>query len=218
MNRHHENRLASTATVSLAIVLTALVSVEARAAEPWSALSDLRVALRVDSPIHASFVQSYVPAGFSEGETEEGSVALSLPQCLRWDYGEPFPKSFLLCGDTAWYWNPGETQGQKYPVRDRDAPGFDFFLLSMDELQNRYHASAIVTDDGGLEIELVPQQPSEEVVSARVTLDVERRRVTALSYEDAEGNRTQFTLSAYEKGAVRGLFTPPAEIVWEEPG
>ncbi|MEM9406561.1 MAG: outer membrane lipoprotein carrier protein LolA [Acidobacteriota bacterium] len=183
---------------------------------PWTALESLRGGLRAQSPLQADFVQTYTPAGFTEGETEQGRVALSLPHCLRWDYAEPFPKSFLLCGDTAWFWNPGEPKGHRYPVRNQEAPGFDFFLMDTDELQVRYNATARRTARG-LEVELLPTQPTEEVARAHVVIDTKAGRVLSLGYEDAEGSKTLFEITDYRQGAEVGQFAAPADVEWEDP-
>ena len=98
---------------SLALMLTLLPAGALANDNPWDALESLRGGLRAQSPLQADFVQTYTPAGFTDGESEQGRVAISLPQCLRWDYAEPFPKSFTLGGETAWFWNPGEPKGHR---------------------------------------------------------------------------------------------------------
>ncbi len=203
------------AGLSLCAVL-ALSPLSASDANPWTALESLRGSLRAQSPLQADFTQTYTPAGFTEGETEQGRVALSLPHCLRWDYAEPFAKSFLLCGDTAWFWNPGEPKGHRYPVRNEEAPGFDFFLMETDELQLRYNATSRQTARG-LEIELLPIEPTDEVVKAHVVIDPKSYTVKSLGYEDAEGSTTLFALGDYSQGAEVGRFTAPADIEWEDP-
>ena len=199
-----------------ALLLLAGTGANAADSNPWTALESLRGGLRAQSPLQADFVQTYTPAGFTEGETEEGRVAISLPHCLRWDYAEPFAKSFLLCGDTAWFWNPGEPRGHRYPVRNQEAPGFDFFLMDTGELQLRYNARSRRTARG-LEVELQPIEPTEEVARAHVVIDTENSRVLSLGYEDAEGSTTRFELREYRQGAEQGQFTAPADIEWEDP-
>lgn len=185
-------------------------------ANPWDALDELRFSLRSASPLTADFAQTFLPAGFSEGELEEGTLGISMPHCLRWDYGEPFAKSFLLCNDTAYYWNPGETHGRRYPVANEEAPGLDFFLLDTEDLRLRYNATAEETP-AGLRVELLPIRPTDDVVELIVLLDSDRHRVVTLSYRDAEGNLTEFAMTDYRTGARPGMFTPPPEVVWEDP-
>lgn len=207
------NRRIGLAFALLAVGLAGVGS----ASSPWDALAQLRAALEAKSPMKARFLQTYLPAGFASGEEEEGTLAISLPECLRWDYSEPYPKSFLLCGDTAYYWNPEESTGQRYPIEEEPTPGLDFFLLGTEELRVRYNAAAEQQQDGTMWITLLPIRPSEEVVKALIHLDANHQNLLTLSYEDAEGNLTRFAITDYRRGAAASLFTPPAHIAWEVP-
>jgi outer membrane lipoprotein-sorting protein len=202
---------------TLAATSTASAAAVADDSNPWSLFDRVRAELQGKSPLSAHFVQTFVPAGFTQGEEEEGRLSISLPRCLRWDYGEPFPKSFLLCDDTAFYWNPGETSGHRYPIEDEEAPGLDFFLLTSSDLRLRYNASSERLDSGLYHVSLEPLRPTDDVVALEVLIDPETDRIVALSYQDSEGNRTRFVLSDFEQGAEPGTFAPPAGITWEDP-
>jgi outer membrane lipoprotein-sorting protein len=198
----------------LALALAAAPSVAADS--PWTVFDKLRGSLASAGPQSVRFTQTFLPAGFDQGETETGTLAISLPKCLRWDYGEPFPKSFLLCQETVYYWNPGETRGHRYPVENEEAPGLDFFLLTTDDLRLRYNATAEQEDDG-LHVQLSPIRPTDDVVALEVLLDAKAGRVKRLSYQDSEGNTTRFELADYRPGVEPGTFVPPAGVEWEEP-
>ena len=73
----------------------------AAAPDPWKVLQGVRQSLVDSGPTAAAFTQTYIPAGFSSGDSESGRLALALPDCLRWDYQDPYPKGFLLCGGVA---------------------------------------------------------------------------------------------------------------------
>lgn len=207
--------LATTLVVGVLFSLLGTSLAGAEETGPWKALERLRLSLQAESPISADFVQTFLPAGFSEGEAENGTLGISLPDCLRWDYGEPFPKSFLLCDDTAYYWNPGETLGKRYSAVDEQSPGLDFFLLSTEDLRARYRATGSEVEVGVL-IDLEPIHPTDDVVELHVLLDRDHTRILELRYKDSEGNLTVFAMSDYRRGAVPGQFTPPAEIEWED--
>ena len=98
-------------------------------ADPWAALEKVRGRLAASGPRVAEFEHLYLPAGFSQGEKESGRLALSLPDCLRWDYGEPYPKSFLVCGAVAHYWNEEDKTGQRQSIDSKNEPGLDLLLL-----------------------------------------------------------------------------------------
>ena len=231
MSGFPESSPTSTALIGLRWIAGALVAIvlltptvaSAADTNPWDALELVRANLVAKSPLSARFKQTFMFAGFNEGETEEGVLAVSLPHCLRWNYEGDFPKCFLLCDDLAYYWNPGEKLGHRYPVEDEEAPGLDFFLLDSDDLRLRYNASATKRDDGILEITLLPTEPTPDVTRVEILVKNDASSMSSpgpsilsLSYNDDEGNVTLFELTPFEPGAKPGTFAPPAEMEWED--
>lgn len=188
----------------------------AGAADPWEALAQARRRLAAAGPTTAQFEQTYVPAGFSSGERETGRLALALPDCLRWDYDEPYPKSFLLCDGVLHYWNAADGTGHRQRIDSRNEPGLDLLLLSVDALAERYQATAESGDAGRLLLHLEPRRELQAIRQATLALEPATGRVLALEYADREGNQTRFALSGYDPLTTPDLFTPPAEIAWEE--
>ena len=188
-------------------------------ADPWVVVQALRAALAADAPLQANFEQTFVPAGFAAGETERGTFSLALPDCLRWDYEEPYPKSFLICGKDAYSWNRGELAGHYLEVAAKDEPGLDLLLLPAVELRRRYQAEVKIGPAGAPEIWLTPlERAANTPVSATLELDGGGQRLLGLSYADREGNRTRFVLSNYRplRTGDHGVFTPPSNIRWQE--
>lgn len=184
---------------------------------PWQTLDHLREAQVSAGPTGYDFVQTYVPAGFSTGESERGTLALALPRCLRWDYAEPYAKSFLLCGDTAWAWNPGEGSGRRHTVDREEEPGLDLLLLAVDELRQRYDAHRERADDGTVRIHLEPLEELEALADATLRLSPDGDRLLSLSYRDREGNATRFQLSDPRPLDGTGdRFQPPEDVVWQQ--
>ena len=81
--------------------------------DAWARLEALRDRLEGED-VRADFVQTFLPAGFSAGDEESGILYLAIPECLRWDYQQPYPKTYLVCGQEAFTWNEGETQGRRF--------------------------------------------------------------------------------------------------------
>lgn len=202
--------------LALLLVPTALAAADS-AADPWTALAELRAALQEDSPLQARFVQTLLPEGFDQGEEESGVLSIGLPECLRWEYEGDFPKSFLLCGTTVYHWTPGDTLGDLYPIEDERSPGLDFFLLGVDELRSLYTATTRRDADGSLILEMVPRSPSPEIRALEAVLEPGHRRLRSLSYVDEGGTRTTFVLGETTGGAPAELFHPPDDIEWHEP-
>lgn len=182
--------------------------------DPWEALRAVREALIADSPLAANFLQTYVPAGFQTGEEENGRLFLGLPSCLRWDYQEPYPRSYLLCEETVWAWSPDEPIGDRITDVSRDEAGLDFLLLSVDRLAERYTVSADTITGGLVTLSLTPHSPTAPFQRAWITLDSTAGRPTEIAYRDQEGNETRFVLTLYRQLEDESLLAPPQGIDW----
>jgi outer membrane lipoprotein-sorting protein len=187
----------------------------AQGSDPWALLESVRHSLVEAGPTGASFVQTYMPAGFSSGEKESGRLALALPDCLRWDYEDPYPKSFLLCGGLVHSWTPEDRTGRRYRVDRKNEPGLDLLLLGVDDLKKRYQAATRPAEGGRIEVALSPKGQVAELADASLTVDPASRRLVAVSYHDREGNLTRFEISGYQSLPRQGRFSPPSGIRWE---
>lgn len=208
----------SLAAAGRGLAQTAQAAPPAAPVDPWASLKTVRQSLVDAGPTGASFVQTYIPAGFTSGEKENGKLALALPDCLRWDYTAPYPKSFLICGGVLHAWNEEDKTGRRYRVDRKKEPGLDLLLLGVDELKERYLATGKKLESGQVEIALSPKDKGKtaELTDATLTVDPATKRVTGIAYHDREGNLTRFEIAGYEDLPRQGRFTPPAGIKWEE--
>jgi outer membrane lipoprotein-sorting protein len=206
--------------LSLVAVFTAFgaFGAETQKAEdyPWALLSGVRQSLVEAGPTEAGFTQTYIPAGFSSGEKETGRMFLALPDCMRWDYKDPYPKSFLLCGGVAHSWNTEDKTGRRYRIDRRNEPGLDLLLLGIDDLKTRYRATVKSVPSGNIEVDLIPKEKLAELTDAALTVDPVKKRLVAVSYHDREGILTRFEIKDYRDLPRRGQFSPPQGIRWEE--
>lgn len=208
--------------------LLALSPAPASAAEDggdaWRLLERVRQSLTDAGPQEARFEQTFIPAGFSSGEAESGRLALALPSCLRFDYQEPYPKSFLLCGSQVHAWNQEDRRGQRSVIDRSSEPGLDLLLLPTDELGSRYQArTRRIGGAGGarMAIDLTPKPGAPtgatDVTEATLVVDPESLRLVEVTYRDGEGNRTRFVLGGYRDiNPTEALFEPPSGIRWED--
>lgn len=167
--------------------------------------------------LSADFIQTFTPAGFRSGDVESGRIAIALPDCLRWDYLEPYRKSFLVCGARAHSWVEGEPRGQRATIEARQEMGLDLLLLPIAGLEERYRATAHPTSEGRLDLALEPVDPEAPLAAVDLTLDPARARVVGLDYRDREGNVTSFRFSGYGALDDPDAFTPPPGLDWSEP-
>jgi hypothetical protein len=208
----------STSSISSASPAAAPAGPGARSAagDPWGWLTRVRRSLVAAGPTAARFTQSYIPAGFTSGETETGSLSLRLPDCLRWDYQDPYPKGFLLCGELVQAWNPEDHTGRRYHVERKNEPGLDLLLLGVDDLQQRYSAATRKSPGGQVEIALAPRSQQGQLTDATLAIDPATLRIVEVSYHDREGNLTRFQIAGYHALSAGGQFKPPAGIHWED--
>ncbi|KAB2968880.1 MAG: outer membrane lipoprotein carrier protein LolA [Thermoanaerobaculia bacterium] len=187
------------------------------ATDSWAALDRLRRELAAGGPLLADFVQTFTPAGFTSGETESGRLALSMPDCLRFDYQEPYRKSFLVCGARAWSWVEGEPRGQRVAIDASSEMGLDLLLLPAGVLSGRYRATSAARSADEVELELEPIDPAAPLVAANLAVAGSPQRPRALDYRDREGNVTSFRFSNWRALDDSDAFSPPPGIEWTEP-
>lgn len=201
---------------TLALLLASGLIAAPAAADGWAALRELRGRLEAQ-PQTADFRQEYLPAGFTSGDSETGRLTLALPGCLRWDYDEPFPKSYLLCEKTVWTWNPGETSGRRFEVDPEEDRGLDLLRLGVERLAERYTAELVKTPGEATEVRLEPTRPATEIAAATLTLAAADGSLAELAYRDIEGNTTRFEFSnqrPLEK--LSAELRPPDNLTWIE--
>lgn len=199
-----------------ALLLPLFTAVPAQAADPWQTLRSVRESLEAGGATTASFVQTYQAQGFETTETETGSIAFDLPDCLRWTYEEPYPKSLLLCGSIVHTWVPGDDAGRRYHVDPGNEPGLDLLLLSTEDLRVRYRAEARQGEEGTAVIHLEPLAGAAGLRSAALTVDEESHRLVALEYVDEEGGRNLYKITGYRPLTEDGTFTPPEGLEWSD--
>jgi hypothetical protein len=119
-----------------------------------------------------------------------------MPDCLRFDYLEPYAKSFLICGSRAWSWVEGEPRGQRVAIDADRELGLDLLLLPAERLAGRYRASATARPGGEVELALEPLDAEAPLVAANLAVARAPARPSALDYRDREGNVTSFAALA----------------------
>ncbi len=205
---------------SVLAALTALAALAlapaARAISPWELLEQLRDNLQRSGPVTGQFQQTYIPAGFRDGDTESGHLSIWLPDCLRWNYVEPQAKSFLLCDDEVYFWNEDESGGRHYRIEPEEERGLDLLLVEVAKLKERYVAANEKLADGTYEIALALPPDVGRPFSAKIRLEPVSMRVVGMEYTDEEGNLTRFEITDYQKLRHTALFKPPQGIEWTE--
>jgi outer membrane lipoprotein-sorting protein len=163
------------------------------ATPPPDGLDRLSNALRGAKAWQAGFVQRYTPEGFEAGTAETGTVTLTPPALLRFDYTSGAPRVFATDGSVGRLVDQGA--GSCDAVRlDTGAWGRLPLAAALDPGAAR---RAFDVSTGGDTLRLVPKEPTPELAEITVTLRSDGLP-SALVARDASGNRNEFTFRAWK--------------------
>ena len=197
----------------------ALLSACLCAQEPVPSAHELaqRVDRHYDSlhSLKAGFQESY--KGLGTERTESGTLLLSKPGRMKWEYSIPPGKLFLLDGKYAWFYTPGDPQVQRIPAKELDDLRSPLrFLLGHTDLEKEIdHLTA--TEAPGGEFVLTGQPKGQEKRVVRLSLTVTAAGIiTAIEAEEVDGALTRFTFTHEQPNApiapATFHFAPPAGI------
>jgi outer membrane lipoprotein carrier protein len=198
------------------LVLTAIPAVSQKAAP-----SAAQLAAAVDhhyNSLHrlrVDFTETY--AGMGMDRHESGVLLLEKPGRMRWNYGEPAGKVFVLDGKFGWFYTPGDAQVQHIPAKKLDDLRSPLrFLLGHAQLTKELDGLTMTPVDGGMfRLRGVPRGMEQRVRSLEVivTADGTIRRMTL---EELDGSRTGFAFTGEEANPVLAAgtfrFVPPAGV------
>jgi len=163
----------------------------------------------------AGFTESYEGLGIKRAES--GTLLLLKPGRMKWDYGSPAGKLFLLDGKYAWFYSSGDSQVQRIPARQLDDLRSPLrFLLGRTELEKELNSLTLAGAPGGL-FTLTGQPRGEEKRVARLTLTVTAEgAITGIEVEETDGALTRFTFTGEADNAPVSPeafhFKPPAGV------
>ena len=169
--------------------------------------------------LKAGFSESY--EGLGTRRTESGTLLLSKPGRMKWDYSSPAGKLFVLDGKYAWFYTQGDPQVQRIPAKEMDDLRSPLrFLLGHTELEKEI-ANLTLTSGPNGEFTLTgqpkgPGDPLDKRVR-RLSLTVTAAGViTAIEAEEADGALTRFTFTGEQPDVPVApetfRFTPPAGV------
>jgi outer membrane lipoprotein carrier protein len=142
----------------------------------------------------AGFAESY--AGLGMERTESGTLWLSKPGRMRWDYSSPAGKFFLIDGKFAYFYSTGDAQVQRIAAKDLDDLRSPLrFLLGHTQLEKEVTGLKIAAAPDG-SFTLTGQPKGQEQRVAKLTLTVTAAgTITGIDVEETDGAVTRFTFS-----------------------
>ena len=165
--------------------------------------------------LKAGFTETYVGLGMHRQES--GTLLLSKPGRMRWDYSTPAGKIFLLDGKYAWFYTAGDAQVQRLEAKKLDDLRSPLrFLLGHTEIEKEL-AHLTVKPAANGELTLTGQPKGQEKRIPRVALTVTREgAITAIEIEEVDGAITGFLFTGEVPNAPvppdTFRFTPPKGV------
>jgi outer membrane lipoprotein carrier protein len=169
--------------------------------------------------LKAGFSESY--EGLGTRRTESGTLLLSKPGRMKWDYSSPPGKLFILDGRYAWFYTQGDPQVQRIPAKELDDLRSPLrFLLGHTELEKEIaNLSAAPAPNGEFVLTGQPKAPGGTLDKRvrRLSLTVTAAGViTAIEAEEADGALTRFTFTGEQPDVpiapATFRFIPPAGV------
>jgi outer membrane lipoprotein carrier protein len=153
--------------------------------------------------LKASFSESY--AGLGVERSEKGTLLLSKPGRMRWDYSSPPGKLFLLDGKYAWFFTPGDRQAQRIPAKELDDLRSPLrFLLGHTDLEKELTGLQVSNGPAGrMEVILTGQPKGQEKRVTRVALTIaaDSGAIVAIEIDETDGATTRFTFTDQQPDA-----------------
>lgn len=165
--------------------------------------------------LKANFSESY--QGLGMDRTESGTLLLSKPGQMRWDYASPAGKLFLIDGKYAWFYTPGDRQVQRIPAKQLDDLRSPLrFLLGHTRLEKEISNLTAASAPNG-EFVLTGQPKGQEQRVTRLALRVTADgAIKSIEIQEIDGATTRFVFSNEAPNAAIApatfRFTPPAGV------
>jgi outer membrane lipoprotein carrier protein len=167
----------------------------------------------------AAFTEAYTGPGVSR--TENGILWLKKPGRMRWDYRQPREKLFLIDGQTAYFYVPGEAQARKTSVKNIDDIRSPLrYLLGKTKLEKELEALSLAPDvkpleSGNIVLRGIPKEMKDRV--SDVVLEVSPTgQIYRIEVHEVDGTSTDFRFSNLEENiSIQDSlfrFTPPAGV------
>lgn len=169
--------------------------------------------------LEARFTESYTGAGVSR--TESGTLLLKKPGRMRWDYDQPRPKLFLVDGQKAWFYVPGEHQARTMPVKQLDDLRSPLrYLLGKTRLEKELNGLSLAPDEkpmnaGDIVLRGVPKGMSDRVQQTLLEVTPDGL-ITRIVVNELDGSATEFRFLQQKENVEltdqQFRFTPPPGV------
>ena len=146
------------------------------------------------------FTQKY--DGMGMHRQESGILLLKKPGKMRWTYLQPAGKLFVLDGQNAYFYSPGDTEIPRVPAKKLDDLRSPLrFLLGHTQLAKELtKLQIILAENGTFTLSGIPRNMEQRIASFSVTATTEGV-IQSMRIEETDGAINTFTFSDEQPNA-----------------
>lgn len=148
---------------------------------------------RGSGSFRAAFRQSFESASFGADDEAHGTIHVSPPRRMLWDYAEPKGQRGVLDGDTWWFVVPEDREVQVRQAQPGEDSPLSDLLAGRSDLLKLFAArppdSAAPTVPGRVLVELWPRSTRDDIEWLRLEIDPATGDVRRVEVADPLGGR-----------------------------
>jgi outer membrane lipoprotein carrier protein len=158
------------------------------------------------------FTQKY--DGMGMHRQESGILLLKKPGKMRWTYSDPAGKLFVLDGENAWFYSPGDTEIPRVSAKKLDDLRSPLrFLLGHTQLAKELTNLQITpAENGAFTLSGIPRNMEQRITSFTVTANADGV-IQSMRIEETDGAINSFTFSNEQPNVP----TADADFVFHAP-
>lgn len=165
--------------------------------------------------LETRYTERYRGMGMDRSET--GTLLLRKPGRMRWSYDQPAGKVFVLDGNNAISYTPGDAQADRIPAKKLDDLRSPLrFLLGHTELQKELKGLSLAPVNGGFSLSGTPKGMQGRIRLLTLTVDAQGV-IHDMRIEETDGATTDFSFTdMHENVPVPDsdfVFTPPPGVI-----
>lgn len=169
----------------------------------------------------ANFSQTSLLKAMDITDTAAGTLMVSPPGNMRWQYETPDPQLIITNGETLWVHRPDENQVMigKPPAIFGEGKGAGF-LADITELEKNFAVSMLdqLADEESVYLKLIPKKENPDLARVLIKIDRTTATIQAVTTYNAFDDETRIELNDVQFGPLdKNLFTfdPPqgADVV-----
>jgi len=186
--------------IILAVILTILSAAQAQTPTVTSQAERVDKHYNALHSLAVHFTQKY--DGMGMHRQESGTLLLKKPGKMRWTYSQPEGKLFILDGQNAYSFSPGDTEIPRVPAKKLDDLRSPLrFLLGHTQLAKELTNLQITpAENGAYTLSGIPKNMEKRIAAFSITASTEGV-IQSMRIEETDGAINSFTFSDEQPNA-----------------